>query len=154
MRPAFHFPYHLTDLQAVFEGWTGGGDRIRVSAYSGADVLDFTQLDPEDFPLRIDWDWGNDVVGASWSHPLASGGSLDVTGGPVGLRTGGTLKVAFDADDMRAIEHLYTFHVDLGLPATRITPGEARRMGRRERGDGQRDQRGGEGARDAPRPAG
>jgi glycine oxidase len=52
----------------------------------------------------------------------------DVTGGPVGLRTGGTLKVAFDTDDMRAIEHLHTFHVELGLPATRITPGEARRM--------------------------
>jgi hypothetical protein len=81
MRPVFHFPYHLTDLQGVFEGWTGGGDRIRVSAYSGADVLDLTQLDPEDFPLRIQWDWGNDVVGASWSHPLRRGGSLDVTGG-------------------------------------------------------------------------
>jgi hypothetical protein len=81
LKPAFHFPYHLTDLQGVFEGWTGGGDRIRVSAYSGADVLDLTQLDPEDFPLRIDWDWGNDVVGASWSHPLRRGGSLDFTGG-------------------------------------------------------------------------
>ena len=51
-----------------------------------------------------------------------------VTGGPAGLRTGGTLKVAFDADDMRAIEHLHAFQVELGLPATRITPGEARRM--------------------------
>jgi hypothetical protein len=81
MKPAFHFPYHLTDLQGVFEGWTEGGDRIRVSAYGGADVLDLTRLDPEDFPLRIDWDWGNDVVGASWSHPLRRGGSLEVTGG-------------------------------------------------------------------------
>ena len=29
LRPIADFPYHLTDLQGVVEGWTGGGDRIR-----------------------------------------------------------------------------------------------------------------------------
>jgi glycine oxidase len=50
------------------------------------------------------------------------------TGHAVGLRSGGTLKVAFDADDVRAIEHLHAFHLELGLPATRVTPSEARRI--------------------------
>lgn len=81
MRPVFDFPYHLTDLQGVFEGWTRRGDRIRVSAYSGADVLDLTQLNAEDFPLRIDWKWGNDVIGGTWSRPRRGGGSLEMTAG-------------------------------------------------------------------------
>ncbi len=88
MRPVFDFPYHLTDLQAVAEGWTHHGDRIRVTAYRGSDVLDFTRLDPDDFPLRIDWDWGNDVVGASWSRPRSGGGALDVTLGFTRYGTG------------------------------------------------------------------
>lgn len=81
MKPVFDFPYHLTDVQGVFEGWTGGGDRLRVSGYTGADVLDLTNLDPESFPLRIDWDWGNRLLGGSWSHPRRGGGSLDLTAG-------------------------------------------------------------------------
>jgi glycine oxidase len=50
------------------------------------------------------------------------------TGRDVGLRTAGTLKVGLDADDVRALEHLHAFHTELGLPASRITPGDARRM--------------------------
>jgi hypothetical protein len=77
-KPAFQFPYHLTDFQGVIESQGTGGDRILVTAYSGKDVLDFTQLDAEDFPLRIDWDWGNDLVGVRWTRPRAGGGSLDL----------------------------------------------------------------------------
>jgi hypothetical protein len=77
LKPAFEFPYHLQDFQGVLEGWTTSGDRLRISAYSGDDVLDLTRLDPEDFPLRIDWSWGNDLVGARWTHPRGGGGFLD-----------------------------------------------------------------------------
>ena len=72
------FPYHLTDFQTVVEGWTMGGDRVILTAYSGKDVFDLTKLDDEDFPLRADWDWGNDAVGARWTRPRSGGGSLDV----------------------------------------------------------------------------
>ena len=78
LKPAFEFPYHLQDFQGVAEAWTRGGDRIRVTAYTGDDVLDLTRLDDDDFPLRIDWGWGNDLVGARWTHPRRGGGALDV----------------------------------------------------------------------------
>lgn len=78
MKPAFEFPYHLTDLHAVLEGWTPSGDRLSVTAYTGRDVLDLTQLDPDDFPLRIDWDWGNDLAGIRWTRARRGGGSLDL----------------------------------------------------------------------------
>ncbi len=50
------------------------------------------------------------------------------TGIDVGLRTSGTLQVGFDADDMRALDELHAYHVELGLPAHRLTAGEARRL--------------------------
>ena len=78
LKPAFEFPYHLTDLQAVVEGWTPSGDRLTVTAYTGADVFDLTQIEDEGFPLRVDWDWGNDAVGVRWSHARRGGGSLDL----------------------------------------------------------------------------
>lgn len=77
-KPAFDFPYHLTDMQAFVEGWTPGGDRLTFTGYLGKDVFDLTSQDPDDFPLRIDWDWGNDAVGVGWTHPRRGGGSLDV----------------------------------------------------------------------------
>jgi glycine oxidase len=48
--------------------------------------------------------------------------------GTVGLRTNGTLQVGFDADDMRALDELHRFHQELGLPAQRLTAGDARRL--------------------------
>lgn len=78
LKPLFEFPYHLTDLQAVVEGWSPSGNRFTVTAYSGRDVLDLTRLDAEDFPLRVDWDWGNDLFGLRWTHPRRGGGSLDL----------------------------------------------------------------------------
>lgn len=78
LKPAFEFPYHLTDFQGFIESWSESGDRFSLTAYTGKDVLDLTRLGDEDFPLRIDWDWGNDLVGLRWTGPRAGGGSLDV----------------------------------------------------------------------------
>jgi len=78
LKPVFEFPYHLTDFQTVVEGWTDSGDRLVLTAYTGDDVVDLTRLELEDFPLRIDWDWGNDLVGLRWTRARRGGGSLDV----------------------------------------------------------------------------
>ncbi|NNL30445.1 MAG: hypothetical protein HKO77_05450, partial [Gemmatimonadetes bacterium] len=77
-KPFVDFPYHLTDLQGAFEGWTKGGNRFQITAYSGRDVLDLTNVDPDDLPLQLKWTWGNDAVGGTWTHPLGGGGSLDL----------------------------------------------------------------------------
>jgi glycine oxidase len=45
----------------------------------------------------------------------------------VGLRRAGTLVVGFDADDVRVLDDLHAYRHSLGLPAERITPGQARR---------------------------
>ena len=68
-------PYRLEDGQFVFEGWTEGGDRLSITGYKGADVLgiDYT----ESFPLSIDWDFGNSLIGSRWTHPTSGGGSVD-----------------------------------------------------------------------------
>ena len=75
-KPWFNFPYHLTDLQAAFEAWTKGGNRLRFTGYTGRDVLDLS--DAGDNPLPIQWAWGNDLVGGSWTNPMRAGGSMDV----------------------------------------------------------------------------
>ena len=83
------FPYNLTDLQTGFEGWTKRGNRVRISAYTGRDAVDFRDLEildrgvsGEDADAIPDagWRWGNDAVGASWIHPMTGGGALDVHG--------------------------------------------------------------------------
>ena len=76
VRPWFKFPYHLTDLQGAFEAWTKGGNRLRFTGYTGRDVLDLS--DVGDNPLPIQWAWGNDAVGGSWTNPMRAGGSMDV----------------------------------------------------------------------------
>ena len=75
-KPWFNFPYHLTDLQAAFEAWTKGGNRLRLTGYTGRDALDLS--DVGDNPLPIEWAWGNDAVGGSWTNPMRAGGSMDV----------------------------------------------------------------------------
>ncbi|MEX2528881.1 MAG: TonB-dependent receptor [Gemmatimonadota bacterium] len=77
-KPAFDFPYHLQDLQGVFDGWTPGGGRLLVTGYTGKDVLNLTTLESEDFPLRIFWEWGNDALGARWILPRARGGTWEL----------------------------------------------------------------------------
>ena len=78
LAPFVDVPYRLGDGQAVFEGWTRGGDRLSFTGYSGGDVLDLSTPDDEDFPLRIDWSWGNDLVGGRWTHLRPEGTVLDV----------------------------------------------------------------------------
>ncbi len=73
LAPFADFPYHLQDLQAVADVGLGPRDRLRLTAYTGDDVLDFSRIEDEDFPLRIDWNWGNDVVGLRWERDLARG---------------------------------------------------------------------------------
>ena len=76
LKPWTEFPYHLTDLQGVFEAWTKRGNRIRVSTYSGRDLIDLSEVG--DNPLGIRWGWGNDAAGVSWIHPMSGGGAMDV----------------------------------------------------------------------------
>jgi hypothetical protein len=117
LRGAVDFPYHLTDLQGFFEGWTRGGDRISVSAYVGEDVLALTSLDPEDFPLRIDWDWGNSLLGARWTRPREDGGWWEVRSGY--SRFGSGLRFPdFDDTDIRTEIHQVTLEGDLEIRPT------------------------------------
>jgi hypothetical protein len=101
LRPVFDFPYHLTDLQGVFEGWTRGGNRISITAYTGRDVLDLTRLDSEDFPLRIDWGWGNDLLGARFTHPRGDGGWWEIRSGFSQFSSGLSFP-DFDDTDLRS----------------------------------------------------
>ena len=83
------FPYRLNDLQTGFEAWTRSGDRIGVTGYSGRDIIDIGHLaildgrdvgdgrEGDPFP-NIEWRWGNDAVGATWTRPLHDGGALDL----------------------------------------------------------------------------
>jgi hypothetical protein len=111
LRPALDFPYHLTDLQGVFRGWTKGGNRISISAYTGRDVLDLANLDPEDFPLRINWDWGNDVIGGSWIHPARDGGWLELRAG-FSRFSSGLAFPDFDDTELRSLIEQATVEAD------------------------------------------
>jgi Carboxypeptidase regulatory-like domain/TonB-dependent Receptor Plug Domain/TonB dependent receptor-like, beta-barrel len=79
--PFFDVPYRLADAQGTFEAWTRGGDRISITGYTGGDVLDLSGSSSESFPLKIDWNWGNDVIGGRWTKVRDSGGSIDVSAG-------------------------------------------------------------------------
>lgn len=88
LSPWADIPYHLVDYQGVFEAWTSGGSRIRLTAYHGKDDVNvgesFRTGTPgaagrqNDDPPRLLWDWGNTAVGASWTNPMAGGGHLEV----------------------------------------------------------------------------
>jgi hypothetical protein len=71
LKPVFDFPYHLTDIQLFAEGISPGGGRITLTGYTGRDVLNLAGLDS--FPLAVRWNWGNDVIGSTWTVPLAGG---------------------------------------------------------------------------------
>lgn len=55
-------------------------------------------------------------------------GELDRAGRPVGLRTEGTLAVAFNADDRVALDRLTDFRAGLGLHTERLTGSAARAL--------------------------
>lgn len=75
LRPVTDFPYHLTDVQGGLTLGTPGGGRLRLIGYTGRDVLDLSDFTPpgaedeEESILRIQWDWGNDVLGLRWEQP-------------------------------------------------------------------------------------
>ena len=75
-KPWVDFPYHLSDLQGVFEAWTGSSSRLRFVGYSGRDVVDLSGAD--DTPLPISWSWGNDAFGGSWTQSMSGGASMAV----------------------------------------------------------------------------
>lgn len=66
------FPYHLTDLQAGGSLFTPGEGRVSVTAYTGRDILDLSDFGDDESILRVQWEWGNDVVGARWEQPLGA----------------------------------------------------------------------------------
>ncbi|MEJ2185229.1 MAG: TonB-dependent receptor [Gemmatimonadota bacterium] len=76
LRPFFDFPYYLADLQGVAEAYASSATRLLVTGYAGADVLNVRSS--ADFPLAVKLDWGNRLLGAHWSHRMASGGSVDL----------------------------------------------------------------------------
>ncbi|MGD8277524.1 MAG: TonB-dependent receptor [Gemmatimonadota bacterium] len=109
-RPFFDFPYHLTDLQAFFEGWTRSGARVTLTAYHGRDVLDLAATDS--FPLQVFWQWGNDVVGLRAMQPLAQGMTLDGRIGYTRFSTGLEFPDFGDTDFRSRIDQ-WTAHLDV-----------------------------------------
>jgi hypothetical protein len=83
LRPFTSFPYHLTDVQGGATLGTRGGGRVRLTAYTGRDVLDLSNFDPgeDKSVLRLQWAWGNDVLGAAWSQPLGQRWVADARAG-------------------------------------------------------------------------
>lgn len=126
-RAATDFPYHLTDLQGAFEGWTRGGNRFSLTAYTGRDVLALTDLDNEDFPLLIDWDWGNDLFGMRWTHPRDDGGLVELRAGYSRFDTGLSFPDFQDTEFRSAITQA-TFEGDVEVrptPALVLSAGTA-----------------------------
>ena len=78
-RPAFDFPYHLTDAQLYAEAWTKDGARLSLTGYAGTDLLDFRGVD--DFPLKLRWDWGNQLIGGRYERQLHEGAMSTTTFG-------------------------------------------------------------------------
>ena len=75
-KPWVDFPYHMSDVQGIFEAWTGRGSRLRFVGYTGRDVVDLSGVD--DTPLPIRWWWGNDAIGGSWTQSMSGGASMAV----------------------------------------------------------------------------
>jgi len=96
LRPVAAFPYHITDFQGVGEVWTTGGGRFLLTAYRGNDVLDLARVSLEDFPLRVHWRWGNDVLGLRWMRGFHDGGVAEAG---VGISRFGTALGFLDFDD-------------------------------------------------------
>lgn len=128
-------PYHLTDFQGVVEGWTPGGSRILITAYSGDDVFNLTDIDEDDedgFPLRAAWEWGNDLLGVRWTTPRRDGGAFDVRAGYTRFKSAlafpdfsdtefssGISQLSLGADLEHALGRQWTFKS--GVSADRMT---------------------------------
>ncbi|MGY8777083.1 MAG: TonB-dependent receptor [Longimicrobiales bacterium] len=123
-KPVFDFPYNLTDVQTFVEGWTKRGDRLTFTGYTGRDVFDLASVD-SGFPLRVDWDWGNDAIGFGWTRPRRGGGSLDVRTNFSRFKTGLVFPDFGDTDFRSQIQQAQV-RVDLD---TRPTPHWAVQVG-------------------------
>jgi hypothetical protein len=128
-RGAVELPYHMSDLQLYGEAWTPAGTRLLVSAYTGEDVLDLAGVEQDRFPLRLRWDWGNDVVGAAATVPLGAGDALDVRGGWTRF---GTALGFPDFSDARFTSGIRELHARADLALTRS--GLTTRLGAEARG--------------------
>lgn len=60
--------------------------------------------------------------------PAFAAGLEEATGATVGYRPEGTLAVAFDDDDLRALDELRRFHAGLGLPGERLRARQCRAL--------------------------
>lgn len=87
-RPVTELPYVIRDLQGILDVWTPGGGRWTVTGYSGRDVLDLSRIEQEDFPLRIFWEWGNDLLGTRYRLPFEGGGGMELRLGASRFETG------------------------------------------------------------------
>ena len=86
--PFTDIPYSFGDLQGVVETQLGARTRLRVSGYTGEDVVDLTSFDPESFPLRIQWDWGNRIFGARLTRALEAAGVWTLSASTTRFGTG------------------------------------------------------------------
>lgn len=118
LKPLFDFPYHLTDVQAFAEAWTPGGGRVTLTGYTGRDVLDLTGT--ESFPLRVNWFWGNDVGGGSWTQPLGRARELSVRVGHSRFSTAIRFP-QFDDTEFRSEINQTLVRADLGTTGSGLT---------------------------------
>lgn len=119
-------PYAFHDLQGVLEWTPTPRDRVRVTAYSGDDGLDFTDFDVDDFPLRVDWGWGNDVAGVNWTRSYSSG-QFSVGASSTRFATGLTMP-DFDDTDFRSRIDQQRAYVDVDVranPLLRVSVGSS-----------------------------
>ena len=115
-RPFFDFPYHLTDVQGYGELWSHGGGRLSFTGYTGRDVLDFVGVDS--FPLKIRWQWGNDLAGLRWLQHSERGYTLDVRGGFTRFKTALAFPEFGDTRFRSQIRQGF-LKADFGIPAAR-----------------------------------
>jgi hypothetical protein len=142
LRPVTSFPYHLTDLQAGATLPVRGGGRIKVTAYTGEDVLDLSDFEPPGGDaasvLRLRWNWGNDVLGVRWSQPL---GAAWVAETRLGFSRFGESLTFPDFADTRLVSGIQEtalrsdFARPLGEALTLQTGGELSRMAYENRAD-------------------
>ncbi len=130
LRPLFDFPYHLTDLQFVAEAWNGEDGRLTLTGYTGADVLRLTGS-TDGFPLELDMEWGNDVLGARWRQGLGEA-RLDLRLGHSGFGTSIVFPEIADTEFRSGIEHGLggvDVAVPMGRGLTLAFGGELARLG-------------------------
>lgn len=124
LRPFFDFPYHLTDVQLYGEGWSDAGARISVTGYTGRDRLDLADIDS--FPLKVNWDWGNDMAGVRYTRPLPGGRILDTRLGASRFRTGIRFPDFGDTNLRSEISHLLArIDGEVPLGSTQLSAGLA-----------------------------